>query len=247
MTLEEIVEQLESCEYECEAGKLENNIAFWELKRLAEMLPKSLGRVLHLLDSDNLPSMETIVTVLAILSDIYSQIGEEIKDGDIVRNLVTGEYGVVHKIEGDNKEGVHKTNRGFLIRKLNEENRIVDIYSSTAYKILQRWEVVGKLPDGYVKTPDGIIRQSKVHQLKILPEYFEPVKNGLKLFEIRKNDRDYVVGDQLLLEEWTNDEHQAVQYTGRSVRALITYITDYKQKENYVVLGIKLLGGGENG
>lgn len=36
MTLKEIVEQLESCDYRCEAGSLENNVAFQELKRLAE-------------------------------------------------------------------------------------------------------------------------------------------------------------------------------------------------------------------
>lgn len=34
--LKEIVEQLESCKYECQAGPLENNVAFIELKELAE-------------------------------------------------------------------------------------------------------------------------------------------------------------------------------------------------------------------
>lgn len=32
MTLREIIEQLESCNYECEAGNLENNVAWQELK-----------------------------------------------------------------------------------------------------------------------------------------------------------------------------------------------------------------------
>ncbi|WP_198156241.1 hypothetical protein [Paenibacillus sp. D9] len=35
-TLQEIVEQLEWCGYECEAGKLHMNVAFEELKRRAE-------------------------------------------------------------------------------------------------------------------------------------------------------------------------------------------------------------------
>lgn len=39
MTIKEIVEQLESCGYECEGGKLENNVAFQELKKLAEQRP----------------------------------------------------------------------------------------------------------------------------------------------------------------------------------------------------------------
>jgi hypothetical protein len=35
MTLAEIIEQLESCNYECEAGPLENNVAWQELKKVA--------------------------------------------------------------------------------------------------------------------------------------------------------------------------------------------------------------------
>lgn len=38
-----------------------------------------------------------------------------------------------------------------------------------------------------------------IHELKILPEYFEAVTSGRKQFEIRKNDRDFKVGDQLIL------------------------------------------------
>ncbi len=36
MNLKEIVEQLEWCRFECEAGPLENNTAFIELKKLAD-------------------------------------------------------------------------------------------------------------------------------------------------------------------------------------------------------------------
>jgi hypothetical protein len=36
-SLKEIVEQLEFCKFECEGGSLENNIAFLELKRRAEL------------------------------------------------------------------------------------------------------------------------------------------------------------------------------------------------------------------
>lgn len=37
MNLKEIVEQLEKCGFECEAGPLENNTAFVELKEPAEL------------------------------------------------------------------------------------------------------------------------------------------------------------------------------------------------------------------
>lgn len=59
-----------------------------------------------------------------------------------------------------------------------------------------------------------------VHELKTLPEYFEAVKNGTKTFEVRYNDRDYKVGDTLILKEW--DE----EYTGRKITCEVSYILD---------------------
>lgn len=75
----------------------------------------------------------------------------------------------------------------------------------------------------------------KLHELKILPGYFEDVFMGNKTFEIRKNDRDYKEGDLLILKEWSGSS-----YTGRQVKAFVTYMTDYAQKDNYVVLAIKV-------
>ena len=38
-----------------------------------------------------------------------------------------------------------------------------------------------------------------VHYLKIKPEYYKDIDRGLKTFELRKNDRDFKVGDILML------------------------------------------------
>ena len=38
-----------------------------------------------------------------------------------------------------------------------------------------------------------------IHALKTLPEYFEAVWENKKTFELRKNDRDFKVGDYLAL------------------------------------------------
>lgn len=73
-----------------------------------------------------------------------------------------------------------------------------------------------------------------IHELKILPEYFEAVTSGRKQFEIRKNDRDYEVGDRLYFREWNGEN-----FTGDSYKAEVTYITDYMQRNGYVVLGIE--------
>ncbi|CUK65413.1 DUF3850 domain-containing protein [Listeria monocytogenes] len=71
-----------------------------------------------------------------------------------------------------------------------------------------------------------------VHRLKILPEFFEKKRTLVKAFEIRKNDRNFMVGDTLILQEYVNGE-----YTGREYWEDVVYITDYLQKEGIVVMG----------
>lgn len=74
--------------------------------------------------------------------------------------------------------------------------------------------------------------------MKIYPKYFDAVLNGNKLFEIRKNDRNFHVGDNIFLREWDN-----IKYSGRTIYAEIIYILDDKfigLAEGYVALGIKV-------
>ena len=78
----------------------------------------------------------------------------------------------------------------------------------------------------------------KVYKLKILPEYYKAQIEGKKNFEIRKNDRGYQVGDWILLKEY-NPEIK--KFTGRKVTVEVTYITNYQQKDGYVVLGTKYI------
>ena len=42
-----------------------------------------------------------------------------------------------------------------------------------------------------------------IHQLKTEHNFFEDVISGKKTFEVRKNDRDFMVGDFLALKELT--------------------------------------------
>jgi ASC-1-like (ASCH) protein len=73
------------------------------------------------------------------------------------------------------------------------------------------------------------------HRLKIWPEYFEAVRSGKKTFEIRKNDHGFQVNDLLLLQEY-NPKTQ--EYTGRELLVEVTYITDFGQPKNQVVMSI---------
>lgn len=80
----------------------------------------------------------------------------------------------------------------------------------------------------------------KIHELKILPEYYEAVKTGLKGFELRFDDRNFAVGDLLLLREY-----QAGQYTGRRQMVKITYILKGFEglKDGWAILNIAKMRG----
>lgn len=75
-----------------------------------------------------------------------------------------------------------------------------------------------------------------IHDLKILADYFDDVASGTKTFEIRKNDRGFKRGDILVLREINGGS--SVSYTGRMIAVHVTYITNYEQKDGYVVMGI---------
>lgn len=78
----------------------------------------------------------------------------------------------------------------------------------------------------------------KYHELKISPRFFQAVWDGIKPFEIRKDDRDYQRGDILILREW-----DGAKYTGSALCVQITYILqdaqEYGLMDGYVVLGIR--------
>lgn len=76
----------------------------------------------------------------------------------------------------------------------------------------------------------------KIHELKTWPEFYDAVNDESKTFEIRKNDRDFKVGDTLILREWSPTSGT---YTGFSTVRKITYITDFAQRDGHIVMGIK--------
>ncbi len=65
--------------------------------------------------------------------------------------------------------------------------------------------------------------KNDIHVLKTWPDYFQAVIEERKTFEIRKNDRDFKVGDEIILDEW-DPKHE--QYTGRVALVRITYILE---------------------
>ena len=61
------------------------------------------------------------------------------------------------------------------------------------------------------------------HEIKCDPVHFQALITGEKNFEIRKNDRGYRVGDDLLIREF---DRRNGEYTGRMLGKKITYIVE---------------------
>ena len=75
-----------------------------------------------------------------------------------------------------------------------------------------------------------------IHRIKIKPEYKEHIDEGKKKFEVRFNDRDYQVGDELAF-VILGDEQNAELYHP-SYRIVYVH-TRLGMQENYVVLGLE--------
>lgn len=71
-------------------------------------------------------------------------------------------------------------------------------------------------------------------ELKILQEYADAKVKGLKPFEIRKNDRNYQVGD-LIRYTVIDNEGKGIDHKLSETLWEILYITDYAQKKGYIV------------
>ena len=82
----------------------------------------------------------------------------------------------------------------------------------------------------------------KVHDLKILPEYYDAVRNGTKRFELRRDDRGFQVRDVLCLWKTIKDGTGRPQVTGEVIWTEITYILrgtpQYGLGEGYAILSL---------
>ena len=79
----------------------------------------------------------------------------------------------------------------------------------------------------------------KTHELKTWPDFFRKVVSGEKPFEIRVNDREYEVGDTVVLREF--DPAKAT-YSGSQVVVLVTYLLiggQFGIQPGWVIMGIK--------
>lgn len=93
----------------------------------------------------------------------------------------------------------------------------------------------------YLEEVSFIMKESEkrpsliVHELKVKPGYFKDIENRIKTFEVRFNDRNFKVGDFLLLRKFDGND-----YTGNTIVREICYILEDPAyvKEGFVILGI---------
>lgn len=90
----------------------------------------------------------------------------------------------------------------------------------------------------------------KLHELKILHEYLVDVDLGKKTFELRKNDRDYQVGDLIRFidvreDDSTANKNQIEPNIDENTLYRITYVLKDVEKygldKDYCILAIKKL------
>ena len=77
------------------------------------------------------------------------------------------------------------------------------------------------------------------HELKTWPEAFHGTKFMGKTFEVRRNDREFAVGDELRLMEW---DPTTEQYTGEEISAIVTYLIDLEPfvHDNFVGMSVAI-------
>jgi hypothetical protein len=89
---------------------------------------------------------------------------------------------------------------------------------------------------GLIKKVIRVIKMT-VHTLKCNTQSFVAIFDGFKEFEVRKNDRDYKIGDWLCLREWNEN----TGYTKHVIKCQVKYILkggQYGIEDGYVVMGI---------
>lgn len=79
-----------------------------------------------------------------------------------------------------------------------------------------------------------------IHELKTWPAYFAAVRRGDKPFDIRKNDRDFEVGDTVILQEFDPDQDA---YTGQTETRTIRFLLS--EEDLGVIHGFVVIGFGQ--
>lgn len=95
-----------------------------------------------------------------------------------------------------------------------------------------------KIPQEKQHKEEKKVRDKKIHEIEVTVVPFYEIKNKVRTFEVRKNDRDYQVDDILHLYEYANGSR-----TGRMIKAKVKYIMNHNAglQKGYCILELNLL------
>jgi hypothetical protein len=116
----------------------------------------------------------------------------------------------------------------FVARDGRKPPSLKDILMTTNHILPEQFS-----PQFHISNPT----QHQTHELKIWPGCFAAVKAGNKPFDVRENDRNFQVGDELRLCEY---EPETEQYTGKTVTRWVSYVLQggvFGIQPNWCVLG----------
>lgn len=127
-----------------------------------------------------------------------------------------------------NRAEAYKTDE----QRYSEEQDAIDRETKKKLREMEQEKKMQNLPSDTQETGQ------KVHQIRLAKIYFDDVANGIKTFELRKNDRGYKVGDILEMMEFADGKN-----TGRTVKVKVTYmLEDYTGIEDgYCIMGTKVM------
>ena len=78
----------------------------------------------------------------------------------------------------------------------------------------------------------------KLHTLKTVNPFFDDIFHNRKDFEVRKNDRDFQVGDRLELVELDRLSNSRPRYVLKDIKYILQG-GQYGIERGYVVIGLK--------
>ena len=81
----------------------------------------------------------------------------------------------------------------------------------------------------------------QIHELKVHKNYVNPLLSGAKTFEVRRNDRDFQVGDILIMRPYDEKKQKYVSEESEFYYNVTYVLTGgkYGIEEGYCILGIQ--------
>lgn len=119
------------------------------------------------------------------------------------------------------------------------EARTIEVRPETNRPMIDQPATRSECDVGMSGLQKGDMMAKDMHELKTWPEYFDAINENRKTFEIRKADRDFKVGDVLMLQEYDPEKQR---YTGQWLDVTITYVLEggkFGIEEGYCALGFK--------